>query len=102
MYYGLEALFDFQSRATFIWPTLFFLTFTTLVIYYYLLKTRAEQFVQLYLLTLVIKIVAYAGYCLAIAVKDRDNAGGNVIFFLVTYFIFTALEVTFLYRQTSR
>jgi hypothetical protein len=91
----------FETLPPYMWQTLIFLNLTTGIIFYYLIKSDKSLFVQLYLLTMVIKLFAYAGYNVIIIMLDRENAGANVGFFLVTYLIFTTLELLFLYRKIS-
>jgi hypothetical protein len=50
---------------------------------------------------MVVKLLAYGAYNVAVIIMDRAGAPSNVVFFLVLYFIFTALEVAFLYRKIS-
>ena len=86
---------------TFFIPTLVLLAFTTSVIYVYLDKSGDAIFVQLYLLTIAVKILAYGAYVFIMAYKDQQGAFMNVVFFLVIYFLFTALEIAFLYRKKT-
>ena len=102
LFFLLDNQFDFASEPTFLWQSVILLNFTTAVIFFYLIRSEKGLFVQLYLLTLVIKLFAYAGYNLVIILKDRVNAGANVSFFLVLYLVFTTLELVFLYRKISR
>ena len=92
----------FNSFPSHLTPTLLFLGATTLIIYRYLIKSPESSFVQLYLLTLVIKLLVYCGYNVIIILRDRPNAGVNVAFFLIAYLLFTTLELIFLYRRISR
>jgi len=72
---------------------------TNLIIFYYLNRLSREIFVQLYLLSMALKILAFAAFILIIILKNRDGAFANVVFFLIAYLIFTALEVAFLYKR---
>ena len=72
---------------------------TNLIIFYYLNRLSKEIFVQLYLLSMALKIVAYASFILIIVLKNREQAFANAVFFLIAYFVFTALEVAFLYKR---
>jgi hypothetical protein len=95
-----EGLFD---KPTYFKPTLLLLVFTTGLIYVYLHRAdKPEFFLNLYLLTMIIKIVAYCAYNLVIIMRDRQAAVTNVGFFMVTYFIFTGIEIVFLHRKISR
>lgn len=87
---------------SFCWPSLILLTLATALIFRYLYRTGPALFIQLYLLTMVIKLLAYAAYILAMILLHREGAVANVVFFLVTYFIFTFLEVVFLYPKINR
>jgi len=89
-------------QPSFFYQTLIFLVFSTGLIYRYLYKaSRPEFFVQLYLLTMAVKILAYGVYAYIMISKDAAGAALNVVFFMITYFCFTALEITFLYRKIS-
>jgi hypothetical protein len=87
---------------TFFYPTIILLLITTLVIYKYLYRIKQPaQFTQLYLLMMVVKLVAYMGYNILMVLEDRKGATANVLFFLLLYFLFTALEIVFLYRLVT-
>lgn len=89
-------------RPSFLYRTLIFLVFGTSLVYIYLFKaSKPDFFVQLYLLTMAVKLLAYCGYVLLIILEDRGGAVSNVVFFVITYFLFTALEVGFLYKKIS-
>jgi hypothetical protein len=90
------------DRPSFFLKTLILLTFSTALIYGYLYKAdRPAFFLQLYLLTMVVKLLAYCAYNLIMILSDKPAAVGNVIFFMVTYFVFTMLEIGFLYRKIA-
>lgn len=89
-------------QPSFFLTTLIFLTFGTGLIFIYLYKaTKPDFFILLYLLTMVLKLLAYCGYNLVIILKDKAGAIPNVVLFMVTYFVFTALEIGFLYRRIA-
>jgi hypothetical protein len=82
-----------------------FLALTTLGAFYLVdsrRKAGAMNFTQVYLITVVAKILLYGIFVVVIIVADRPNATSNAVFFLVGYFLFTALEVIFLYIGTPR
>lgn len=82
--------------------SLIVLTAFTLVIYRYLDRIRTPAvFVQIYLLTMAIKLLAYGVYVGFMIADDRSGAPANVVFFLVLYVIFTVIEVAFLHRKTA-
>jgi hypothetical protein len=90
------------QKPSFLYATIFLLTFVTGVIYRYLYKLRTpEFFVQLYLLLMVVKLMAFLGYNVFMVLKDKPGAAANVIFFLIGYFIFTTLEIVFLYQHIT-
>jgi hypothetical protein len=82
--------------------TLIFLTFSTALIFFYLYTAEKPAFfVQLYLLTMAVKVLAYLAFCFVMISRDKPSAAGNVVFFMCTYFLFTGLEIGFLYRKIS-
>jgi hypothetical protein len=92
-------LFD---RPSYFNATLVLLLLTTGVIYVYLHRAmKPEFFLNLYLLTMVIKVIAYCAYNLVIIMRDRQAAVTNVGFFMVTYIVFTGIEIAFLHRKIS-
>lgn len=87
---------------SFFYPTLLFLTFGTGVMFRHLYRiNKPDLFVQFYLIMMVMKILAFGTYAFFIVMKDRPGATFNMVFFLICYFIFTALEVTFLFLKTK-
>jgi hypothetical protein len=90
------------ERPTFLYKTLLLLLFSTGIIFIYLYKAnRSGYFIQLYLLTMVIKVLAYCTYNLIMIMSDKPGAIHNVVFFMIAYFIFTGLEIGFLYRKIA-
>jgi len=92
-----------------VFPSFFFQTIILLFlgaagIYYYLVDIKNEKpkyFAQLYLLTLFVKLIAYGAYILFVLLKSPDQAAANAGIFMVTYILFTGLEVGFLYRKIT-
>lgn len=79
---------------------LLFVFLTTLILFSYLYNAApGPHFVQLYLLTMVLKLLGYAAFGLIIILSDRGGAVPNAALFIITYLAFTALEVAFLYRK---
>ena len=72
---------------------------STLVIYYRLIRVQEHTFVQFYLLSMAVKILAYAAFNLLMVLKDKPGANANVLFFLLVYILFTVLEIAFLYQR---
>jgi hypothetical protein len=88
---------------SFFYQTLIFLTFGTSLIFRYLYRIKKpETFVQLYLLMMVVKILAFGAYAFFIVLEDRAGATYNIVFFIICYFIFTTLEIAFLFQKTNR
>lgn len=49
-----------------------------------------------------LKLLAYGTYLGVLAWHNVQHAGINIVFFLVTYVFYTALEVGFLWWRISR
>ncbi len=85
---------------SFFYETLLFLALTTCVIYGYLYKVnKPDVFVQLYLLMMAVKLMGYGGYVFFMITTDSVDAAANVVLFMALYFLFTLLEIGFLYRK---
>ncbi len=90
-------------------PSFFFQTtilFYCLVrglLYIYLYRfNKPDFFIQLYLLTMAVKLLAYGAYNFFMIMEDRQGAANNVVWFMILYFIFTGLEIAFLYQKISK
>jgi hypothetical protein len=91
-----------RGLPSFFYESLIFLAFATIIIFSYLYNSnKPDFFVQLYLLTMAVKFLAYGAYNLFMILEDRDGASLNVVFFMILYIVFTVLEITFLYRRIS-
>ena len=104
--YGITLLFHrsgvLESFPSSFWATVILLNISTIFIFFYLIRSGENSFVQFYLLTMVVKLLAYCAYNILIILQDRENAGINVGFFLVAYLLFTTFEMAFLYRRIDR
>lgn len=90
------------AMPSFLFETTWFVAFATTVIYVYLYRSKNPSFfVQLYLLSMAVKLMAFFGYTLFMILEDRQGAAPNVVYFLVIYFLFTIVEIAFLYRRIS-
>jgi len=90
-------------RPTFLYQTVIFLTFSTAIIYGYLFRvSKPDIFVQLYLFMMAVKLMGYGAYAFYMITSDRAGATANVAFFMVLYFIFTILEILFLYNKINQ
>ena len=87
---------------SFLFETTWLVSVFTIIIFVYLYRSgKRSFFVQLYLLSMAVKLVAYFAYNLIVILEDRKGAVVNVVYFLVVYAIFTVLEIAFLYRKIS-
>ena len=92
-----------SALPSFFYQTTILLLFGTGLLYVYLYKfDKPDFFIQLYLLTMGIKLLAYGAYNFFIITEDRVGAVNNVVWFMTLYFIFTALEIAFLYKRISK
>lgn len=62
---------------------------------------RPEDFVKIYLGITVLRILFFGLFILAIIFIDQPGAHGNVLLFLISYFLFTTLEVSALFLKIS-
>jgi hypothetical protein len=75
----------------------------TFVIYRWLIKLQNPQlFINGYLLSIVVKLIFYAGLLLAIRIINPKVLSANAILVLACYLIFTILEVTVLFLKVGR
>lgn len=89
---------------SFFYQSLALLLFGTGGIYFYLVDIKQEKptyFVQIYIATLFAKILAYGAYMFFVVWEDKPGAAANALFFMITYFIFTGIEIIFLYRKVN-
>jgi hypothetical protein len=101
--FGLKSIQWIDGLPSYFFQTLIFLLFGTSLLYAYLYKfNRTDFFVQLYLLSMAVKLIAYGTYNFILIEDDKPGAVGNVGWFLVLYFIFTALEIFFLYKKIAK
>jgi len=75
------------------------LAITTWLVYFLMERGDKENFIRNYLLTIVVKLLAGGIFIAAIIFADMDNAESNAITFMAAYFLFTVLEVGFLFRK---
>ena len=95
----LQGFFPFPTYG---WEIIFYMTFSTaLVVNILQKKSGPVLFTQLYILTIVIKIMTGSILILFIIYTDRQGGFRNAILFITTYILYTILEVTFLYRKVN-
>lgn len=75
--------------------------FTSIIFVYLFRARRGDYFVRLYLLSMVVKLAGFLAYNVIMVVDDLGGAVRNVLYFLLLYFIFTAVEIGFLYGKIS-
>lgn len=91
-------------QPSFYYQTLALLAIGTGGLYHFLAKMRIrnpDSFVQLYLASIALKLLAYGIYLGIVIWKDRAGAIENVVFFMIAYIIFTVLEVFSLWRKVN-
>lgn len=75
------------------------LTVATWLVYYFIQKTKREDFIKNYLLTIVLKLLSGGIFISILLYIDQREADANAIFFMTAYLLFTVLEVGFLFRR---
>src|SRR5690606_31810947 len=91
-----------SETPSFLYETTWLVALLTSILFVYLYRIdNRTLFVQVYLLSMVIKLIAYLGYNVWVMLEDRAGAEANTVFFLVTYGLFTVLEIAFLHRKIS-
>jgi hypothetical protein len=105
LFIGVLWIFDAAeliTKPTFSTQTISLVSFTTIAIYFYLSKPKLKSyFLQIYLASMVVKLLAYCTYVFIVIIKDKSNAFANVIVFLIVYVVFTGLEIAFLHRKIT-
>ncbi len=87
-------------RPTFAQEILIFLTVTHLVLYSVIIRQinkRPENFVMVYLGSTVLRILFFGIFIFTILWLDPPGGSQNALLFLISYFLFTGLEVLALY-----
>ncbi|MBL7872818.1 MAG: hypothetical protein JNM78_14470 [Cyclobacteriaceae bacterium] len=82
----------------------FFLFFITLIITNYLFKVRQKQpqvFVLFYLLSISLKMIAGLGFVFFLIWETPTEVRANVSLFILSYLLFTGLEVIFLMTDAN-
>ena len=93
----------FGTVPTFSLEIIFFLGISTAVIFYLLIRrSGTPAFTQAYLLSIVLKMLVSSAFILVVIFRDRSGAFENALLFIVSYFLFTALEVGFLFKRINR
>lgn len=100
--WGVDA--GWVDHPSFAWEIIIFLFVTHVAGYNFVVRQldqRPEDFVKVYLGLTVIRILFF-GIFIFVVIWIEPNAGSsNAVFFLVSYVLFTGLEVGALYRVVS-
>lgn len=83
---------------------LLFLSMSTILIFYFLQKTKANEpldFVRAFLLSVVLKILLGGVFVFILIKLDPVNATTNAIFFMICYLLFTGYEVMVLTKKKN-
>lgn len=87
---------------SFFWAIMIALSFLTTVVFYFLLAySKAASFTQIYLLSIVCKLLGYGTIMIVFILKDKAGATENAVLFMATYFIFTSIEVGLLFKKIN-
>ena len=82
---------------TFLVLILSVLAAATWLVYGFMLKSKPEDFIKNYLLTIVAKLLAGGIFIFILLFADKPGADANAVLFMAAYFLFTGLEVSFLF-----
>jgi hypothetical protein len=98
------AYYDWFSVPSPLAPAVILVPASFTAIIYSVLSRRSggPDFTTAYLVSIVLKMLTSSAFVLFVIVRDRAGAIENIIIFLVSYVLFTALEVGFLFRQINR
>lgn len=93
----------FSDLPSFLFETTWIVAFVTSVIFVYLSRLdKPSLFVQFYLLSMAVKLLACFAYSLWMILEHPAGSVPNVLYFLCVYVLFTSLEIACLYRKISR
>ncbi len=73
------------------------LAVSTVLIYYFLQKMKSVDpvdFIRNFLVTVVLKLLLSGALIIILIKLDPTGANANALFFMISYFLFTACEVT--------
>jgi hypothetical protein len=83
-----------------IWAMLLYFILSTAIIFFVLQRPLTPAvFTQMYLLTMVLKLITACMVILIVIFIDRSGAIANAALFIISYFLYTTLEVVFLYKK---
>ncbi|MBS1559678.1 MAG: hypothetical protein JST69_13235 [Bacteroidetes bacterium] len=90
---------NYAGKNTFTFPILLVVAGATWVIYFLINRTPSEKWVKNYLLSIVLKLLLGGGFISILIFVDKTHANANALFFMIAYFMFTGLEVSFLLKR---
>lgn len=91
--------FDVPSFST---EIVVFLALSNVFLYWFTMRKmgeKSEDFVKIYLSTTVLRILFFGAFIFAVIFLDRPGAPKNALFFLICYFLFTAMEVWAIFHE---
>lgn len=83
---------------------IFFVGLATLITYGFTSRRvieAPEDFIRIYMTATVVRILLFGAGVGLMVYLDTDGATANAIFFLVTYLLFTMLEVVILWQEVN-
>lgn len=96
----LAVSWQWFRQPSYLYEILAFSALTAVILFAFLYRiTKPGIFIQLYLLSMVVKMLASGIFIFIITLNDRAGASSNVAIFLLFYIIFTGIEVGFLYHE---
>lgn len=98
---GLERARVIPDEPTFFIEIVIFLTVTTAFLFRLVVRAAADNFMQAFFLSMVVKFVAYGAFLFFVIRQDQQNAIPNTVLFLTGYLLFTAIEIFYLYRRSQ-
>lgn len=103
IFYIAEHLSWTNALPSYLNEIVIFIVIATVVIYGYLNRfIDTSYFVQMFLLSMVIKMIASLAFITVIVFKDKVGVELNVALFLALYMLLTAVEIVFLHPQISK
>ncbi len=92
----------FFSMPSYGFEIILLLSLSTGIIFFLLRKIKPSSFTQSYLLSIVVKLLIGGIFISIILFIDKGNAMENALTFIIAYFLFTALEVFFLFQKINK
>lgn len=92
------------SSPSFFKEIIIFLAFSNILLYSFS-KQKANEaptdFIKIYLGSTVLKILFFGAFIFTVMRMDMPGASGNTALFLISYFVFTILEITILFLEIN-